>query len=297
MKDKVKNVSIIASFVSLWMVSFLSNELELILGFVLILSFGMLHGANDLVLFDKLSKTKRNLSYFKLLSIYILIVATVLILFYLVPIIAILIFILFSAFHFGEQHWDHEQIDTSLIIKSSFYLMYGMVIISMLLVLNIEEVAEIVGSIINRILPINVLYYFFYISIFGFILVTTFLIVKAKSFQKRIGQELLYLLVIGVIFKVSSLIWGFAIYFIFWHSLPSLHDQVKFLYSEFNIRTMFDYFKKAFPYWIISVTAVLSIYFIFKDRVIFNGLFFSFLAAVTLPHSFLISKMFNREIQ
>ena len=153
MTHNLKNISIIASFVSLWLVSYLSKDLELILGFVLILSFGMLHGANDIVLFDKLSAVKRKLSYIKMLALYVAVVFTVLILFYWLPIIALVIFILCSAFHFGEQHWDQEQIDMHSIIKATFYLMYGLVIISMLLVLNVEQVVEIVGSIINGLLP------------------------------------------------------------------------------------------------------------------------------------------------
>lgn len=296
MSHKIKNISIIASFVSLWIVSFLSKDLELILGFVLILSFGMLHGANDIILFDKLSEVKKKLPYAKMLAMYLAVVFTVLILFYWVPVIALIIFILFSAFHFGEQHWDQEQIELSASIKSTFYLMYGLVIISMLLVLNITQVVEIVESIINGILPVSVLYYFFYISLVGLAFSTTYLILKDKNFQKRIWAELLYLLVIAVIFKVSSLIWGFAIYFIFWHSLPSLYDQIKFMYSGFDNRNMLDYLKKAFPYWLISIVGILGIYFFFKDITIFNGLFFSFLAAVTLPHSFLISRMFNRKV-
>jgi Brp/Blh family beta-carotene 15,15'-monooxygenase len=126
------------------------------------------------------------------------------------------------------------------------------------------------------------------------VILTSYIAIVDVDFRRRIWQELLYLLVFAVIFKVSSLIWGFAIYFIFWHSLPSLYDQIRFMYNGFDTYKMFAYFKNALPYWLISILGLVGLYFIFKDMTIFNGLFFSFLAAVTLPHSFLISRMFKQ---
>lgn len=79
----------------------------------------------------------------------------------------------------------------------------------MLLVLNTAEVKAIVESIINSNLPTNLLYYFFYISIIAFGIVAGYAIVTEKNFQRIIFEELLYLIVIAVIFKVSSLIWKF----------------------------------------------------------------------------------------
>lgn len=294
MSSKFKNMSIIASFFSLWIASFLNANLEVIFGFLLILSFGMLHGANDLMLFEKLTESKRNIPFTLMLALYILVVLTVLMLFYLLPVLALILFVLGSAYHFGEQHWEHENIKSAFLIKYLFYFSYGLFVIALLLLLNSSEVVTIIESIINDQFSSITINYLFYIVAICLASLTFFISITDLDFRKSIWQELLYLLVFAIIFQVSSLIWGFAIYFIFWHSLPSLYDQIRFMYNGFDRSKIFTYVKKSLPYWLISILGLVIIYFIFKDMTIFNGLFFSFLAAVTLPHSFLISKMFRQ---
>ena len=51
--SKISKISIIASFFGLWIVSFFSNKIQIFLGFSLIFTFGILHGANDLLLIKK----------------------------------------------------------------------------------------------------------------------------------------------------------------------------------------------------------------------------------------------------
>jgi Brp/Blh family beta-carotene 15,15'-monooxygenase len=102
-------------------------------------------------------------------------------------------------------------------------------------------------------------------------------------------------LVFALIFSSSGLIWGFAIFFIFWHSIPSMIDQIQFLYRDVTFGNFKLYFKSAFLYWIASLFGLTFLYFIFKDEKIFNALFFSFLAAITFPHTLVILKMFGRK--
>jgi Brp/Blh family beta-carotene 15,15'-monooxygenase len=114
-----------------------------------------------------------------------------------------------------------------------------------------------------------------------------------KFFKMQITEQILYLLVLAIIFRVSGLIWSFAIYFVLWHSLPSLHDQIKFLYGSVDRNTIFDYIKKAFVYWLASIVGLVVLYFVFKDYKVFEALLFSFIAAITFPHVVVIYKMFS----
>ena len=63
---KNTNFSILLSFLSLWLTSFLKNESQIIVGFILILSFGIVHGANDLLLIKKINSTEKT-TYWKIL--------------------------------------------------------------------------------------------------------------------------------------------------------------------------------------------------------------------------------------
>jgi len=97
-----------------------------------------------------------------------------------------------------------------------------------------------------------------------------------------------------VVFKSSSLIWGFTIYFIFWHSIPSLHDQIIFLYGKYSLAHFKKYVKTAFGYWILSIIGIAVLYVLAKDLIIFDALFFSFLASITFPHALVILRMFKK---
>ena len=109
--NKFNNISIILSFIGLWITSYFSGDLEIIFGFILIFSFGILHGSNDILLIKSLSPSKNKDPFLKILITYLIIVLAAVMLFYYIPLIALVLFILFSAFHFGEQHWEHQKFE------------------------------------------------------------------------------------------------------------------------------------------------------------------------------------------
>ena len=293
--EKINNISILLSFVGLWLTSFISGEFEILIGFLLIFSFGILHGSNDILLIESFTFKKSNYTFSKILSIYLLVVLSAVFIFYYIPIVAMLLFILFSAYHFGEQHWEHHNLEIGRYAKMSFYFIYGNFILLLLFVFNKSEVIEVVASITGYNMSKAFISYSFIANSIALGIYIILLILKSQSFKKRIFKELFFLLIFAIIFKVSTLIWGFTIYFIFWHSIPSLFEQVSFIYGDYNTKNSLQYFKNALPYWIISIIGIGIIYFIFKDENIFYALFFSFIAAVTFPHSIVINEMFKNK--
>lgn len=288
---KIANLSIVLSFLGLWLTSFMKNEIQLIVGFVLILSFGIIHGANDLLLIRKINK-ENSITYWKILLNYIAIVLLAVLLFSFIPWLAMLLFILVSSYHFGEQHWEKNEIYGSVLITKLFHTIYGLFILFLLFQFHEKEVLNIIYGITDMqftLISVSLL-----LKIIGFILFAMFIynFKNSKVFQKNIAIELLYLLVFTIIFKIGSLIWAFAIYFIFWHSIPSLFDQIKFLYGEVSFANSKAYFKSAFIYWLISIIGIIVLYFLLKEYKIFDSIFFSFLAAITFPHVIVIERMF-----
>ena len=293
--EKINSITIFLSFIGLWLTSFISGEFEILFGFFLIFSFGILHGSNDILLIESIKSKKASYSFSKILSTYLLIVLAAVVVFYYIPIVAMLLFIIFSAFHFGEQHWEHQNLELGRFAKMSFYSIYGNFVLLLLFVFNKSEVIEVVTLITDYKLSETVITYGFIFNVIVLGLYMMFLVLKSRSFKQILLKELFFLLIFAIIFKVSTLIWGFTIYFIFWHSIPSLFEQVSFIYGDYNTQNMIKYCKNALPYWIISVIGIALIYFIFKDENVFYALFFSFLAAVTFPHSVIINKMFKNK--
>jgi Brp/Blh family beta-carotene 15,15'-monooxygenase len=289
---KYFNFAIVASFFCLWLDSLLSNDGEIIVGFILILTFGILHGANDLLLIKKIDINKEQLSLQKTLLYYIVVVAVGSLLFWIIPWFALLLFIIVSGYHFGEQQW--ENIEKSTLFKF-FEFNYGLFILLLLFVFHSKEVQEVIQNITFVIVPERYFTIGLMINIVLLIALGIYFSSKLIEFKSRCILETFYLIVFAVIFKVSSLIWGFAIYFIIWHSIPSIINQINYLNGEVNWKNFGMYIKSAFVYWIVSLIGIATLYLLFKDIKLFNALFFSFLAAITFPHVLVIFILFKKK--
>lgn len=290
---KITKISIITSFAGLWLTSYLSVEYQNIFGFILIFSFGILHGANDLILINQL-KMKKNIQFVKIIGSYLLLIAISVVLFTKLSFVALLLFILVSGYHFGEQHWQEILSLENKTHKKIFQFLYGMLILNLLFIFNSSEVTKIIFEISS--IYISSVHISYTLIINLTLLTISSLVIYQKSIQFRqlALEQLFYLIVLSIIFMSSSLIWGFTIYFIFWHSIPSLNDQIKFLYGESTISNFKKYLKTAFVYWVISLIGIAFLYFYSKDMIIFDALFFSFLASITFPHFIVMLKMYEK---
>ncbi|MBS3739161.1 Brp/Blh family beta-carotene 15,15'-dioxygenase [Mesohalobacter halotolerans] len=291
---KIYHYSIVLSFVTLWLNSYIPSQGLYLLGLFLILSFGIIHGANDIVIIPNAHKSLKNKPLIKLIGIYLTVVLCFALFFTFFPSIAIILFILFSAYHFGEQHWHNIIQEGSKIPKFIFEFCYGCLIFGLIFMFHQTEVEKIITDITK--VPITLDFLQYLLLGIGIILIALgFYFFKTTThFKTQLAEQILYLLVLTIIFRVSDLIWAFSIYFVLWHSIPSLNDQIHFIYGEVNKSNILKYLKKAFWYWVISIIGLVVFYLLFKDTRIFEALLFSFLAAITFPHVFVINKMFKQ---
>lgn len=292
---KYTNIAIVASFFCLWLNSFFSKEIQIIISFLLIFTFGILHGANDLLLIKNTNDSKNRISFNKILIYYVFVVLFGLLLFYLIPMLALLIFIIVSAFHFGDQQGLYLDFDVSKWILILYPFIYGIVLLFLLFFFHSDEVQIIVTEIIRFKVSSYYINEILITSILVFISLSAYFYWKFEYFRKKLETELFFLLVFAILFKSSSLIWGFAIYFIIWHSIPSILDQIKYLYGSYTFSHFMAYCRNGFAYWLASLFGIGLLYFLFRDKEIFNALFFSFLAAITFPHVLVILKMSHKK--
>ena len=257
-----------------------------LLGFflVLVLFFGIIHGANDIYLI--INNTKNHKSISKMTIFYIITVLFITLCFFSLPSASLIFFILFSCYHFGEQQW------TILDDKNHsnfFFFLYGLLIFSTLFFFNKDEVIEIVFMITKTSIKQE---------FFNWLLVTSFclnLLISFLNFKKiknqLINQIIMYQLIVILFYKLS-LFNAFAIYFVFFHSIPSIFEQTKFLYGSYNFSYFKNYLFTAFPYWVFAIIGLFLFYLFFSDNLSFSlDIFFSFLAAITFPHVIVIYKM------
>ena len=271
--------------------SFFLNELfQQIIAFLLIFSVGIIHGANDINLIQKKSQISNNLFFIKTLFLYILIVLLGFFSFFYIPSIGLLFFIFFSSYHFGEQHWEEKikKFKVSRLIKFIFYTSYGSIILNFLFFIKYEEVKNVIYTISNYKIPIEV---FQFISFFSIIIFLSF-ILSFKKMRYYFFIEILTIILMLFLFNFTTLILGFGTYFVLWHSFPSMKEQIKYLYGSYNFKNLLFYLKSSFLYWIMSILSLffVKIYFIIPESFLIP-LFFSFLAAITFPHVLVIGRI------
>ena len=120
-------------------------------------------------------------------------------------------------------------------------------------------------------------------------------IVLNSSIRIHFFNEILFFGLLYLITKNSTLLFSFAFYFAFFHSILSMNDQIKFIYGDISYRNIKKYILFASPYFILALIFLYVLYNnfnIYSDQ--FLPIFFSFLAAITFPHVFVIEKMYNK---
>ena len=194
-------IYLLLSFAMILLEQFFSNDLEIsVLIFTTILLIGGLpHGALDFFILKNTFKTKNFISS---LIIYLFIATVFYILFFLFPEIIFIIFLIYSAFHFGDSDFKNE----SQISK----LGWGSMIICIPLLVDINSAEWFLNIFLNNQITLNRTYLItiiFLSSIFCF------------SSRRNILLKSLLICVYLITCLFSSIFYGFAAYFAGLHSV------------------------------------------------------------------------------
>ena len=297
MRDEIftyyQNFMIFFTFLLFWFGIQFGEIVEDSIAFFLVITLGILHGANDLLILSKKDFTGKN-KFSKNLFIYLILIALCVFLFFLHPYLAIIIFIAISAFHFGEEHFS-KKIKQNSLTNNIYYFIYGLVVFGMLFYNSKDQLKRIMVDLVGISIPLYIIKIGLLISILLFLIFNVYFFIKNSITLKVIIKEIFYLMFLFLVFKTTSLIFGFAIYFILWHSLPSILHQVLFLSGEVTKITILQFVKKALLFWAISALGILLLYYFTPDLKLFSSSLFAVLFAVTAPHMWVMSVMKSSE--
>lgn len=261
-------------------------------GFSLILSVGLIHGANDLLIIKRNTSSDTNFSQFKSFIKYFGIVLAGLIFFYFFPSFALISFILVSIYHFGEQHIEAIPLDKNLKNSRRYIsiISHGILLFTIIFMNNFKVVVDVFLSFNIVFLNYNFL---IIILIITSILYASILIIK-KDLQPFLISEILFFGLFYFLSITSSLILCFSVYFIFFHSILSIKDQVKYIYGSNNSKSLKRYIKNSLPYFILALIFLILFYIYTEiDNNDLLPIIFTFLAAITFPHVLVIEKMYR----
>jgi beta-carotene 15,15'-dioxygenase len=268
-----------------------------------ILLLGIPHGAADLLVANQnetLQKQYFSTVYFLLNYVgRLLLFATI---FWFFPLIANILFIFLAAYHFGET--DLHRFRTDTYTGKFLVITYGLVILSIILLPHYEEVKQIFllfpsgaanidfinGIDAQRQNIIFACFSLFFISIVNYYR-------KHKEISlKDFSQVLLQLLVILFIVYRLPMLLGFTFYFVFWHSILSLNNIVKYL--KRNRQNSYSIILKQVLFY--SSLAILGIaLFGFMGTMLISssvitGYLFLGLAVLTAPHMEVMHEMYRQ---
>ena len=245
-----------------------------------VLTIGVIHGANDLYILSIFKKSPIKSQFGYLFFSYVFFVFIMVLALFHVPQLALLLFVLVSSFHFGEQQW-HKNTFVNLSKLQLFYLAYGAFLFSLLFYTHQDQTLSIIQQISGLQIDPNAILY----SLIASFLATIFFgVLNLGQLKPQLLFQLVALFALILLFTQTSLLWSFSVYFVLWHSIPSLKEQANVLYPN-DLKPIRKYIKLALPYWFLSLIGfAIALYFFNDNTASMLALFFGFLAAITIPH-------------
>lgn len=285
-----ENFMIFFTFFLFWISIQFGEVVEDFLAYIMVISVGILHGANDLLILS--TKERKDKKLIKNLLIYIGIILLCVVIYLLSSFVAIVLFVVLSAYHFGEEHLSHK-INVNFVFNAVYFLSYGLFIFALLFYQSMSDVDVIMTELTGRTFSKIQIELTLIVSAIFLSIGSVYLILMKRNESVLFLREFLYLVLLFLVFNTSSLILGFAIYFILWHSIPSIIHQIEFISGNLNKRNVVAYVKKALIYWVISIAGLLVLYQLLPEIKILATVVFVILFAVTAPHTWVMHRMKN----
>jgi len=219
------------------------------------------------------------------------------------PLFGNILFIFLAAYHFGETDLHHFKTDT--LIGKFLITSYGLVILSIILMPNFDEVRPIllifkVGS--DNLVFINWLDShrngLILSSIFLFLLSSAIYYSKNKNvvFSENKFFSLQFLLILVILFNLPMVL-GFTFYFVIWHSTLSLKNITSYLQKNNSFNTTNRVFRQIVFYSLLAIGGILIFGFagfMFINNNAIMAYSFLGLAVLTAPHMQIMHDMYHK---
>jgi len=264
---------------------------------IFVILIGIPHGAVDHLVEEKyFQKQKKPFSLFRFLFKYILQIAAYALLWFITPVLSLSLFLLLSAWHFGES--DMQPAPKHVLWKVSQMLL-GTLVLFFILMREPAYTADLIFRITREsMIALNSWQWAAgnSIQIYGVLLASlVFISVISQRFEPLKWQPakwINFILLMGVIYFLP-LLPAFALYFGGWHSLNTFDHMSEFLGNK---NSVWQLWKAALPF------TLLAIFFLGITALLWSGfmshidplpVLFIFIAVITLPHLLVMNKMFS----
>ena len=280
----------------------INTSSQFIIFLIGILLLGVPHGAADLLVANRNADAgKKVFSRVRFLAIYISRLFLFAAILWFFPVIGIILFIFFAAYHFGET--DLYQFKTNTLLGKLFVISYGLVILAVILLQHFEEVKPVFqlfeagkkNELLINWININRYYILSVTGILFFITTFIYFLRNGNNDINEKGQFLIHFAIILFILFNLPMLLGFTFYFVVWHSVISLNNIVLYLRNN-NTYPLNVIFRQILLYSALAITGI-SLFgltgFMFISSNAVAGYIFLGLAVLTAPHMQIMHDMYN----
>lgn len=270
------------------------TTIEYVIAFGLILLIGIPHGATDHTLSQYIDgQFQSNKLNEKFLVRYLMIMTGYGICWFMSPAISFIAFILLSAYHFGEAQLAYHR-DIKLVRVASS--LSGIALLLILLLPHQDEVA--IYTVPYFISESALTRFGNYAQWILITIVALLIICLAINGWRVLRKEILDLILVFIVSYFSSLIFGFAIFFAFWHSWDATKMQI---IKISQIRRGFSLKKwslAAAPFTLMSwvgIGLILGVFELMELPWPIITSFFVLVSIITLPHAIIMSRFYKTD--
>lgn len=275
----------------------ISLEQQITFSSLLILLFGIPHGAIDHVLFFRI----RKMSQLKFYFIYLGLIGLFFLFWLYQPLWSFIFFLLLSAFHFGESQFADIKSERPT-YKTLLFLNWGLTLLLTLIYYNVGELSSLTAFFddtegFNQFYEHSFIFWAFVVSNVITIALLGFLFSENSMNWNRLLSEIFLLALIHLTFFLFPFIIGFTLYFVVLHSIRVMSQEFQYFKKENDAFSIFDFIKLLMPYSLLSIAfTILILWLSFKEIIPISVPLMSLIiiSVITLPHALVMHVFYKK---
>lgn len=255
---------------------------------ILLCTVGIPHGSND----HLYRPDKSNFGMLKFLGIYLGTMFLYLGLWWMAPLLALILFFVISFHHFGQSNFENNSIN---------YLpswLWGIWVLVFPVLLHWNEAVGVFGQMLssNNLFTTNFFVEQRAIADFNWplsamITLGIFYLLSLIIYERQnIVHYTIQFALVTIWYLITPLLFGFIIFFCLWHALQSMRHQAMY-FKQSAGGTLLEFLKAMLPF---SLLALLSfgVYVYFRGFQIAEA--FILLSMITLPHVLVMHRLYHQ---
>ncbi len=254
---------------------------------------GIPHGATDHIIHQQLAAEEgKRFVWSRFIATYLAALAAYALMWWKFPGLSLVVFLLVSAFHFGQSQFIYLRWAQNGISSRLLSLIWGMMVLYALFLLHWNQTIDLISTLIpaSEVLKSLPPFALWGALVLQFVVVGI-LLYRAKSSgaitSDELSREMALIAILMILFYFGGLWIGFAVYFGIWHSVSSMLAE-KTILSRIHSFTWKSFVLSAWP---ISAISIIGIAIVLAAQIL-SGIttpavfqFFIAISTLTLPHA------------